>query len=132
MGQRARALGSDWAQVGDALGITAVGVGALRTSGVAAAGALRYSTVRLSDEECWARLRAAEHGVLCTLHPDRALDAVPVCYAVAGVVIATPVDRVKAKRTMELARSEESRAAIPALRCCASTGTATTGRGSGG
>lgn len=60
--------------------------------------------MRLSDDECWVRLRAAEHGVLCTLHPARAVDVVPVCYAVAGSVIATPVDQVKAKRTTELAR----------------------------
>jgi PPOX class probable F420-dependent enzyme len=60
--------------------------------------------VRFSDEQCWARLHAAEHGVLCTVHPARAVDAVPVCFAVVGAVIATPVDRVKAKDTVELAR----------------------------
>ncbi len=60
--------------------------------------------MRLSDKQCWARLRAAEHGVLCTVHPRRAVDAVPVCFAVVGAVIATPVDRVKAKDTLELAR----------------------------
>ncbi len=60
--------------------------------------------MRLSDERCWARLRAAEHGVLCTVHPARAVDAVPVCFVIVGQVIATPVDRVKAKDTMELTR----------------------------
>ncbi len=60
--------------------------------------------MRLSDEQCWAQLRAADHGVLCTVHPSRAVDAVPVCFAVVGAVIATPVDRVKAKTTLALAR----------------------------
>jgi PPOX class probable F420-dependent enzyme len=64
--------------------------------------------VRLSTDECRARLGAADHGVLCTMHAGGGVDAVPVCFAVVrsaeGVVIATPVDRVKAKVTTELGR----------------------------
>jgi hypothetical protein len=66
--------------------------------------------VRLSTEECWARLRAADHGVLCTAHAGGGVDAVPVCFALVptagATVIATPIDRVKAKETTELGRIE--------------------------
>jgi hypothetical protein len=67
--------------------------------------------VRLALDECWARLRAADHGVLCTVQAGGGgLDAVPVCFVVLGTtaeaVLATPVDRVKPKGTTELARLE--------------------------
>jgi hypothetical protein len=57
--------------------------------------------VRLTTDECWARLRAAEHGVLCT---TGAIDAVPTCLAVVGARIATPIDTVKPKMTTDLGR----------------------------
>jgi PPOX class probable F420-dependent enzyme len=60
--------------------------------------------VRLSTDECWSHLRAADHGVLCTINEKSTVDAVPVCFAVVSKVIATPVDRVKPKETTELAR----------------------------
>jgi hypothetical protein len=60
--------------------------------------------VRLTDEDCWARLRSADHGVLCTTTSSGAIDAVPTCLAVVGQRIATPIDTVKAKDTTELGR----------------------------
>ena len=60
--------------------------------------------MRLTRDQCWDRLARADHGVLCTAGAGGAIDAVPVCYAVAGPVIASPVDLVKPKDTTELAR----------------------------
>ncbi len=60
--------------------------------------------VRLTTDECWARLAAAEHGVLCTTNAAGAIDAVPTCLAVVGARIATPIDTVKPKSTAELGR----------------------------
>ena len=60
--------------------------------------------MRMTTDDCRRRLRASDHGVLCTSNPQRRIDAVPVCFAVVSELIATPVDRVKPKRTTELAR----------------------------
>ena len=60
--------------------------------------------MRLPDDECWSRLRAAEHGTLCTLGALDAIDAVPVCYAVVSERIVTPIDRIKPKTTTDLGR----------------------------
>ncbi len=60
----------------------------------------------LNHDECWDLLRSAEHGVLCTTNAQRAIDAVPVCYAVVGDLVVSPVDRVKPKTTTALKRSE--------------------------
>jgi PPOX class probable F420-dependent enzyme len=60
--------------------------------------------VRMTDDDTWRRLSAADHGILCTSNRQRRIDAVPVCFAVVARVVATPVDRVKPKETTELAR----------------------------
>ena len=60
--------------------------------------------MRLTTGECWARLGAAEHGVLCTTNAAGAIDAVPTCLAVVGEHIATPIDMVKPKATTALGR----------------------------
>jgi hypothetical protein len=60
--------------------------------------------VRLTSDECWARLRAAEHGVLCTTNASGAIDPVPTCLVVVGARITTPIDTVKAKTTTDLGR----------------------------
>jgi PPOX class probable F420-dependent enzyme len=60
--------------------------------------------VQLTTEQCWQRLRASEHGVLCTSNAKGTIDAVPVCFAAMGEVIASPIDQVKAKTTTELGR----------------------------
>jgi hypothetical protein len=61
--------------------------------------------MRLADHEAQARLAAHDHGILCTLHARRGVDAVPVVYVAdedgyAGV----PVDRVKPKASLRLQR----------------------------
>ncbi len=61
--------------------------------------------VRLDDAECRRRLLEADHGVLATRHPERGVDAVPVCFAVVGDRLAVPVDRVKPKATTTLRRA---------------------------
>ena len=60
--------------------------------------------MRMSDDDNWRHLSAADHGILCTSNRQRGIDAVPVCFAVVARVVATPVDRVKPKETTELAR----------------------------
>jgi PPOX class probable F420-dependent enzyme len=60
--------------------------------------------MRLSYEECWRRLRSAEHGILCTLGTQDTIDAVPVCYVVVSERIVTPIDRIKPKTTVDLGR----------------------------
>src|SRR6478735_4775883 len=61
--------------------------------------------MRLADDEARARLAAHDHGILCTVHAERGVDAVPVVYAVdeAGYV-GVPVDRVKPKASSRLQR----------------------------
>jgi PPOX class probable F420-dependent enzyme len=61
--------------------------------------------VRLTADEAWSRLRASNHGVLATVHPERGVDAVPVVFAVDGERILLPVDTVKAKSTTRLQRA---------------------------
>ncbi len=56
-----------------------------------------------------ARLHAADHGVLGTVHSERGVDAVPVCFAAVGDLIAIPIDRVKAKSGGELQRTANLR-----------------------
>jgi hypothetical protein len=60
--------------------------------------------VRLTSDECWSRVRGADHGILVTLGSEQTVDAVPVCFTVVATSIVTPIDRVKAKRTTELGR----------------------------
>ena len=60
--------------------------------------------MRLADDDCWSRLRSAEHGVLCTSGPQDMIDAVPICFAVVSERIVTPIDRIKPKTTTELGR----------------------------
>ncbi len=60
--------------------------------------------MRLLSDECWSRIRAAEHGVLCTMGADRKIDAVPVCFTVVSHLLVTPIDRVKPKATTDLGR----------------------------
>ncbi len=61
--------------------------------------------VRLSEDQALARLGAHDHGILCTVHARRGVDAVPVVYAVdsAGYV-GVPIDRVKPKEGSRLQR----------------------------
>jgi PPOX class probable F420-dependent enzyme len=61
--------------------------------------------MRLGEDEGRARLVAHDHGILCTVHPDRGVDAVPVVYAVDDDgYVGVPVDRVKPKAGARLQR----------------------------
>jgi hypothetical protein len=60
--------------------------------------------LRLTEDQALARLSGHDHGVLCTLHPTRGADAVPVAYAVDGNDIGVPIDHVKPKRSPRLQR----------------------------
>jgi hypothetical protein len=61
--------------------------------------------VRLTATEACARLAAHDHGVLCTVHAERGVDAVPVVYVVdEDGYVGVPVDRVKPKSSSRLQR----------------------------
>jgi len=60
--------------------------------------------MRLAEDEARARLAAHDHGVLCTVHAERGVDAVPVAYAVDDDYVGVPVDRVKPKSSLRLQR----------------------------
>jgi hypothetical protein len=68
--------------------------------------------MRLSHDEALARLVTHDHGVLCTVHPERGVDAVPVAYALEEGFVAVPVDLVKPKSSTTLQR-ERNLAADP-------------------
>ncbi len=61
--------------------------------------------MRLGEDEARARLAAHDHGVLCTVHAERGVDAVPVVYVVDDDgYVGVPVDRVKPKASSRLQR----------------------------
>jgi len=61
--------------------------------------------MRLTEDEARTRLAAHDHGILCTVHAERGVDAVPVVYVVDGDgYVGVPVDRVKAKASSRLQR----------------------------
>ena len=61
--------------------------------------------MRLTATEARARLAAHDHGVLCTVHADRGVDAVPVVYAMdEDGCVGVPVDQVKPKASSRLQR----------------------------
>lgn len=60
--------------------------------------------MRLTDDEAQTRLGTHDHGILCTVHPERGVDAVPVVYAVSGDLVGVPVDQVKPKSSTRLQR----------------------------
>ena len=61
--------------------------------------------MKIAADDAWARLLTNDHGVLCTVHPDRGVDAVPVVYVVdAQGYVGVPVDRVKPKASYRLQR----------------------------
>lgn len=61
--------------------------------------------MRSTDDEAMARLVGHDHGVLCTLHAQRGVDAVPVAYAIdADGYVGIPVDEVKPKASLRLQR----------------------------
>jgi len=61
--------------------------------------------MKLDADEARARLAAHDHGILCTLHDARGVDAVPVVYVVdADGYVGVPVDLVKQKASSRLQR----------------------------
>lgn len=60
--------------------------------------------MRLAENEARARLERHDHGILCTVHAARGVDAVPVAYAVDSGYVAVPVDWVKPKASSRLQR----------------------------
>lgn len=61
--------------------------------------------MRLTATDARGRLAAHAHGVLCTVHPERGVDAVPCVYAVdQDAWLAVPVDTVKPKASTRLQR----------------------------
>jgi PPOX class probable F420-dependent enzyme len=61
--------------------------------------------MRLAQEEARARLAAHDHGILCTVHAERGVDAVPVAFAVdEDDFVGVPIDRVKPKSSSRLQR----------------------------
>jgi hypothetical protein len=60
--------------------------------------------VTLGEDDARVRLTAHDHGILCTVHPERGVDAVPVVYAIDDGYVGIPVDRVKAKASSRLQR----------------------------
>lgn len=69
--------------------------------------------MRLSEESARACLGEHVHGVLCTLHPERGPDPLPVVYAVSDDGhVGIPIDTVKPKTSSRLQR-ETNLAADP-------------------
>ncbi len=63
--------------------------------------------MRMDADEARARLAARNHGVLCTLHPERGPDPQPVVYAVDDDGhLGVPIDRVKPKARTRLQRED--------------------------
>jgi hypothetical protein len=61
--------------------------------------------MRLADDEALARLAAHDHAILCTVHAERGVDAVPVAYAVdEDGFVGVPIDLVKPKASSRLQR----------------------------
>ena len=61
--------------------------------------------VTLDEDEARTRLAASDHGIFCTLHAERGVDAVPVVYVTdADGFVGVPVDSVKPKSSTRLQR----------------------------
>tara|TARA_R110002110_G_scaffold317980_1_gene530734 strand:+ start:2040 stop:2480 length:441 start_codon:yes stop_codon:yes gene_type:complete len=61
--------------------------------------------MKLDSDNALARLAAHDHGVLCTLHAERGVDAVPVAYAIDEYgYVGVPLDTVKPKVSTRLQR----------------------------
>src|SRR5262249_14855590 len=75
---------------------------------------------------------ARDHGILCTLHAERGIDAVPVVYVLdVDGYVGVPGDRVKPKASVHLQR-ERNLAADPRATLLVEHWDRRTGRGCGG
>ena len=73
--------------------------------------------MKLTSDQAWALLAAHVHGVLCTLHPERGPDPLPVVYALSDDGhVGVPIDSVKPKTSTRLRREDnleaDARAAL--------------------
>ena len=61
--------------------------------------------MKLADDEARARLAAHDHAILCTVHAERGVDAVPVAYVTDDDgYVGIPIDLVKPKTSLRLQR----------------------------
>jgi Pyridoxamine 5'-phosphate oxidase len=61
--------------------------------------------MKLDKDQALARLMAHDHAILCTVHAERGVDAVPVAYALDDDgYVGVPVDFVKPKASLRLQR----------------------------
>jgi Pyridoxamine 5'-phosphate oxidase len=61
--------------------------------------------MKLAPDEALARLTVHDHAILCTVHPERGVDAVPVVYSVdVDGYVGVPIDLVKPKASLRLQR----------------------------
>jgi hypothetical protein len=74
--------------------------------------------MRLDRLRCQNLLDGAERGVLGTVHSERGVDAVPVCFVSEGWRVAVPVDTVKPKGSVDLQRAENLAADPRAVLLC--------------
>ncbi|MGA3146958.1 MAG: pyridoxamine 5'-phosphate oxidase family protein [Acidimicrobiales bacterium] len=74
--------------------------------------------MRLAESRCRDLLRSSDHAVLATLHQDRGVDAVPVCFVVDGMQVAVPTDLVKPKSSTVLQRQRNLDADPRAVLLC--------------
>ena len=90
--------------------------------------------MRLAEDEARARLAAHDHGILCTVHAARGVDAVPVVYTVDddGYLGVVRSDLVKPKASLRLQREANLEADPRGMLLVGAPGTAMTGHGSGG
>ena len=64
--------------------------------------------MKLSADESRARLAAHDHAILCTVHAERGVDAVPVAFAVDDDgYVGVPVDLVKPKASLPVIERED-------------------------
>jgi Pyridoxamine 5'-phosphate oxidase len=67
--------------------------------------------MKLDEDQALARLMAHDHAILCTVHAERGVDAVPVAYAVDDDgYVGVPVDLVKPKASLRLQRERNLQA----------------------
>jgi PPOX class probable F420-dependent enzyme len=61
--------------------------------------------MRLTENQARSRLSSHDHAILCTVHAERGVDAVPVAYALDDDgYVGVPVDLVKPKASLRLQR----------------------------
>jgi hypothetical protein len=60
--------------------------------------------IHMTEDDALDRIAGADHGIFCTLHAERGVDAVPVAFAITDGCVGVPVDLVKPKTSLRLQR----------------------------